>query len=69
LGIARLTAIFVNMFLKKGKQPFKPADFMLFHGDAPTRTDKPERKNWRHQLQQVQVINAAFGGKDLRGEK
>jgi hypothetical protein len=56
------------MFLKKGRRHFKPADFMLFRGDAERRVTQV-KPNWQQQLQTVQILNAALGGKDLRGEK
>jgi len=50
-----------NRDRKKRKKPFTLEDFV------PT-FDKPEKEkqNWEDQLEFVQILNMAFGGKDLR---
>ncbi len=50
----------VNRGRTKRKKPFQPKDFLLsFEG--------PKRQTWQSQLQFVELLNSAFGGKDERG--
>jgi hypothetical protein len=49
----------VNRGRTKRKKPYTPKDFLLnFEG--------PKRQSWQSQLQFVELLNAAFGGKDER---
>ena len=52
---------------KKRPQPFMPEDFFpRLTADAP----KPvERQSWQQMLATVEMLNVAFGGKDLRKKK
>lgn len=51
---------------KKHSKPFTPADFMP---DFDKVKKKKERQTPEQQLQIVEMLNAAFGGADLRKEK
>jgi hypothetical protein len=46
---------------KKKPTPFKPDDFMIQFEQKQER-----QKDWRTMLAQVEMINKAFGGRDLR---
>jgi hypothetical protein len=46
---------------KRRARPWMPGDFM-------PRFDRPVQ-TWQEQLKLVEMLNAAFGGKDLRGER
>ena len=43
----------------KRKKPYQPQDFLL-------KFEKPQAQTWQSQLQFVEMLNAAFGGKDER---
>lgn len=59
-GIVASTVANVNRDPKKRTRPYKPADFM-------PDFDKAEREpDWQRMLQQAMMINAAYGGKDMR---
>lgn len=49
---------------KKRPRPFTPGDFMPKLDRRPKKT-----QSWEEQLKIVEQLNAAFGGKDLRGNK
>lgn len=52
---------------KKRKEPFSPEEFLL---DWAPEKREPERQTWQEQLRVVQMLNVAFGGRDLRkGER
>lgn len=64
-----LAAIVANLFISKGRRPFKPVDFMAHKGDhsgvpGGTRTTT----SWRRQLAMVERLNVLFKGKDLRNK-
>jgi len=60
LRMGVLASLIVNMFRKKGKKPYEPADFVLKFGTK-------KKQDWRSILKQVEVMNAMMGGKDKRG--
>ena len=60
-GIVASTIANANRDPKRRKQPFKPQDFMPVYEKQKTSIPK-----WMHLLQKVEVMNAAFGGDDLR---
>ncbi len=45
---------------KKRARPYRPQEFM------PTFDRQSKRQTWQQQLRIVEMLNAAFGGKDLR---
>lgn len=45
---------------EKRSQPFTAEDFM------PTFEDEGKHQEWETQLAMVEILNAAFGGQDLR---
>jgi len=47
-----------NVFRGKEQKPFKPDDFM---------PKEKKKQDWRTQLQMVEMLNKALGGKDKRG--
>jgi len=47
---------------KKRNRPFKPEEFM----PEFKREEEEEIEPWRRQLQVVEAMNAALGGRDLR---
>lgn len=49
----------VNRGRTKRRKPYQPKDFLLRFGG-------PRRQTWQSQLQFVEMLNAAFGGKDER---
>lgn len=53
-----VAATIANVFKKKSTNRVKPADFFPDY--------KPRRQDWQEQLQVVEMLNAAFGGRDLR---
>lgn len=55
-GIIAATIANFSMSRKRGKV-YKPKDFM-----PRTR----QRKTWKQMLRMVELLNAAFGGKDMR---
>lgn len=61
-GIIASTIANANRDPDKRKKPFTPAEFM------PDFEVKPEEKQqtWQDQKMIVEMLNAAFGGKDLR---
>ena len=62
LGFAIVSSTIANVNRKKGSRRFSPEDFMpKFEKRTPRR-----RQGWREQLSMVEVLNTAFGGKDLR---
>jgi len=61
-----LAALIANLFLKKGRKPFRPVDFMAYGGmDEPVSHVQP----WQKQLRTAEQLNAFFGGKDLRKKR
>lgn len=67
--IASTTA---NLYRKKGKKPLQPQDFMPKFGEAAADREgvvPAEARQARpsaEMLKTVELLNAAFGGKDLR---
>lgn len=55
-----IAATIANTFKKKSATRYKPADFFPEY--------KPRRQDWQEQLQIVEMLNLAFGGKDLRNK-
>jgi hypothetical protein len=60
-GIVASTIANANRDPKKRKKPFSPVDFMP-NFDQPQK----EKKSPAQLLQIVEMLNAGFGGKDLR---
>lgn len=48
---------------KKRKEPFTPEEFLLDWAPEP---EKAERQTWQEQLQIAEMLNVAYGGRDLR---
>lgn len=46
---------------KKRARPWTPRDFM-------PRFDQPAEQDWQEQLAIVEMLNAAFGGRDVRDD-
>lgn len=63
LRAAIVAATVANANRRKGKRAFKPADFM------PRFKQQAEPQSWEDQLRLVEMLNAAFGGVDLRNRK
>lgn len=55
-----VAATIASVFKKKSAKRIKPADFFPEYA--------PRRQDWQEQLQIVEVLNAAFGGRDLRNK-
>ena len=55
-GVVASTIANVNR--EKKQKPYKPEDFLLFR-------EKP-KQSWEDQLRIVEMLNAAYGGQDLR---
>jgi len=55
---ALVACTFANVFRGKKQRALKPADFMP--------GGRKKRKPWQEQLKFVELLNAAFGGKDER---
>ncbi len=60
-GIVASTTANASRDRRKRRKPFKPNEFMPRFG-----TEEPEAQSWERQLQIVEMLNAAFGGKDSR---
>ena len=58
LRAGMICAVVANAHRGKGK-PFKPEDFM-------PEIAKKKEQSWQQQKAVVEMLNAAFGGKDLR---
>lgn len=52
-----------NRDLEKHPEPFEITDFLLKFDDEP---EEPKKQTWQEQLAIVEMLNIAFGGKDLR---
>lgn len=61
LRVAVIISSVANLFRGKGKKALKPEDVM--------KKDKPLKQTWQSQLKKVEMLNAAFRGKDLRSKK
>jgi hypothetical protein len=55
---AIVAATIANVNRKKGKAPYKVRDFMPVF--------ERRRQTWQEQLRVVEMLNMAFGGRDLR---
>jgi len=53
----------VNRDPKQRKDPFTPSDFLL---EWSTDDQERERQTWQEQLHIAEMLNVAFGGRDLR---
>lgn len=56
-----VAAAATNVHLKKGAKPVQPSDFF-----PPFEKRHKTTQTWQEQLQIVEMLNIAFGGKDLR---
>lgn len=54
-----ICSVIANVNRGKKQKAFKPTDFM-------PETAKKKPQTWEEQLSMVEILNAAFGGKDLR---
>ncbi len=61
LRVAVIVSSMANLFRAKGKKAIKAEDLL--------KKDKKVKKSWQTQLKQVEMLNAAFRGKDLRKKK
>lgn len=59
-AIVASTVANVNRDPKKRRKAYSPEDFM------PKFERKRKRSSWQAQLQMVEMLNAAFGGRDMR---
>jgi len=59
LRAGTVAATMANTSRRKGRRPYKPADFMPRFGPR-------EDQGWEEQLSLVERLNAAFGGVDMR---
>lgn len=62
--IARLTAVLFNLWRGKKTKPAKASDFVPEWG-KPAAQDETQTAD--HMLTIIEQLNAAFGGRDLRG--
>lgn len=62
-GIVASTMANIYRDRKKQKKAFKPKDFM------PKFGREHKRQPWQYQKQLVELLNVAFGGRDLREGK
>lgn len=63
-GIVASTVANVNRNAKQRSKPYSPKDFMPVYDKPPKKAQTMEEM-----LRVVEVMNAAFGGQDLRGRK
>lgn len=67
-----ISSTIANVFAdpKKRKKPFTPEEFIPEWrvADEEEETEE-EQEPWRKQLAIVEMLNAAFGGKDLRAKE
>lgn len=56
-----LASIFANIHRRRSQRAFRPQDFMPRYG-----VPRPERQTPEEQLRTVEMLNLAFGGRDLR---
>lgn len=63
---ARIEALIaeVNRNREKRSEPFSPTDF--FTPRCAMEERAPKAPEWKKQLAMVEMLNAAFGGQDLR---
>jgi hypothetical protein len=68
--VARMEALTaeINRNPEKRPKPFSPSDFFTPRCAPEPAPEKEEVPEWKNQLAMVEMLNAAFGGKDLRGE-
>ncbi len=59
-GIVASVIANVNRDPKKRRRPYKPEDFV------PRFESERRQTSWREQLQFVEMLNTALGGRDLR---
>jgi len=62
MSILAATMANIHRDRKKRSRPFKPAEFMPEFGPGLKEQD------WETQLSMVEMLNAAFGGVDNRGD-
>lgn len=64
MAIIASTIANANRDPKKRRKPFKPEDFL-------PKFDRSQREpqSWQEQLKIVELLNVAFGGRDLRQSK
>ena len=60
-GIIAATVANTGRDPKKRRRPFKPSEFV------PQWEEANREQGWEEQLKIVERLNAAFGGRDLRG--
>lgn len=65
-GVIAATLANVHRDAEQTPDPYKPADF-IHEFWPPDAADEEPRQSWQEQLALVEALNAAFGGKDLRG--
>lgn len=63
-GIVASTVAEVKRNRKKRSKPYGPQDFMIDYGKR-----RRKRQTVAEQLQIAEMLTAAFGGRDLRGQK
>ena len=57
-----ISAVIANVNRGKGQKSYKPSDFM-------PEAIKKKPQTWKEQKSIVEMLNIAFGGKDLRKKK
>jgi len=65
-GVIAATIANANRDEDKTPEPYRPADF-IHEFWPPEDADEEPRQSWQEQLALVEALNAAFGGRDLRG--
>ena len=67
-GVIAATVANTHRDVEQTPEPYKPADFIHEFWPLDDETGEEElRQSWQEQLALVEALNAAFGGKDLRG--
>ena len=62
LQAAIVASTIANVWRPKNKRAYKIQDFI-----PKFKRPKKRRQTWQQQLTMVEMLNAAFGGRDLRG--
>ena len=70
---AWLCALVANRFRNEKEPAHSMEDFMpktvILPGETVPTEQEPEKQTWQEQLQIVEILNAAYGGKDTRKKR
>ena len=66
-GFGLVAATVVNVNRKKGRRAIKPID--MYPSWDQEFEKRHKKQSWQDQLTIVEMLNAAVGGKDLRGQR